>query len=232
MKRKRGRPRKDGPRDDNGRLIKDDPSKHEAPPLHIIQRRALFAELILDRPPQFVTNAQGELRAVDNTSDGIGQLWLLGLLDGHGFDDQDLRDTGRWWRDAYVELMGEIGSHACAPDERVCGSKDWARHAVGWDRMAPWSRTRFDRMDMALTGFDRSALMSLLIDPVVGSWPSGEEEAPWVRAIVGEALIARHKVPKMVRFPDAHDRELLKAAIRGLCALKDASLPSRWERAA
>jgi hypothetical protein len=35
-----------------------------------------------------------------------------------------------------------------------------------------------------------------------------------------------------VRFPDANDHELLRAAIRGLCVLVDGSLPARFERRA
>jgi len=215
MKRKRGRPRKDGPRDDNGRLIRDT-GKFTPPPIHILERRALFSFVTPSKGPD---GRHGEID--QDVCDGIGQLHALGLLDGHGFDPTELRDIGREWRDWFTGLLRKQGFKA--------GGYERTDKAV---EKLPRHNERLDRMDMALTGFDRSALMSLLIDPVVGSWPSGEEEAPWVRAIVGEALIARHKVPKMVRFPDAHDRELLKAAIRGLCALKDASLPSRWERAA
>jgi hypothetical protein len=96
----------------------------------------------------------------------------------------------------------------------------------------PRHNERLDRMDLALEGSERQALMSLLIDPIVGSWPDGEQDAPWVRGIIAEGLLERKRVVAFAKFPDVNDRAMLQAAIRGLCQLKDASLPSRWERAA
>lgn len=221
MPRKRGRPRKAGARDANDRLIPE--GKIEAPPPYIAERRSLFAPFVLDRPPLFVSHENGALCPVDNTSDGIGQLWLLGFLDGHGFDDQELRDIGREWRDGYVMLLRKSGYKTGGYERMDKGVAHSTYRA---------SDRRWDKLDSALTGFDRSAMMSLLVDPVVGSWPDGEHESPWVRAIVGEALIAKGRVVKLLRFPDMNDRELLAACIRGLCSLKDASLPGRYERRA
>jgi hypothetical protein len=96
----------------------------------------------------------------------------------------------------------------------------------------PRHNERLDRMDDALDGYERSALMSLLIDPIVGSWPSGEEEAPWVRSIIGEALLRKHRTIAFLRMPDGNDYSLLQAAVRGLFCLHDASLPGRYERRA
>jgi hypothetical protein len=96
----------------------------------------------------------------------------------------------------------------------------------------PRHSERMDRMDDALCGYERSALMSLLIDPVVGSWPLGEAESPWVRSIVAKGLLERKRVVRFARFPDANDEALLAAAIRGLFCLHDASLPGRYERRA
>jgi hypothetical protein len=83
---------------------------------------------------------------------------------------------------------------------------------------------------------ERSALLSLLVDPVVGSRPDGRDDAPWVNSHIAYALLEKKKlVPaymQPVRFPDANDHELLKAAVRGLCLLVDGALPARFERRA
>jgi hypothetical protein len=56
--------------------------------------------------------------------------------------------------------------------------------------------------------------------------------APWARAIICEALLAKGKMPPSMRFPDSNDRALFEASIRGLCIVVDGALPARWERAA
>jgi hypothetical protein len=95
---------------------------------------------------------------------------------------------------------------------------------------------RFDRVDAELRGLERSALLSLLVDPVVGSRPDGRDDAPWVNSHIAYALLERRKmIPaymQPVRFPDANDHELLRAAIRGLAILVDGYLPARYERRA
>jgi hypothetical protein len=159
--------------------------------------------------------------------DGIGQLHALGLLDGHGFDAQDLRDAGRQWRDHYCALMRGQGFKT-GSYERTDKSRSEPRYTSRDER--------FDRTDMDLRGLERSALLSLLIDPVVGSRPDGKEDAPWVMSHIAYALLERKKmIPAWMqpcRFPDAHDHDLLAAAIRGLLILVDGSLPARFERRA
>jgi hypothetical protein len=148
--------------------------------------------------------------------DGIGQFHALGLLDGHGVDALELRNAGREWRDWFTTLLRRQG-YKGGGYERM----DKARERE------PRHNERLDRMDSSLGGFERSALYSLLIDPVVGSWPLGESDAPWVRSIIGEALIQRGKLPEFVRMPDMNDRALLAAAIRGLVAIADAATTRR-----
>lgn len=213
-KRKRGRPRKDGPRDASDRLIRD--GKFTPPADHILEKRKLWSFVTPTKGPDGRT---GEID--QDVCDGIGQLHALGLLDGHGFDATELRDIGREWRDWFTMTLRRQGFKA-GGYERVDKSRE----------REPRHNERLDRMDMALTGFDRTALMSLLIDPIVGSWPSGETDAPWVRGLIAEGLLARGRIVKFARFPDTNDRGLLEASIRGLCALKDASLPGRYERRA
>jgi hypothetical protein len=159
--------------------------------------------------------------------DGIGQLHALGLLDGHGFEAQDLRDKGREWRDHYCTLLKGQGFKT-GSYERMDKSRAEPRYTSRDER--------FDRADMDLRGLERSALLSLLVDPVEGSRPDGKDDAPWVMSHIAYALLERKKmIPawmQPVRFPDANDYELLAAAIRGLCLLVDGSLPARFERRA
>jgi hypothetical protein len=212
-KRKRGRPRKDGPRKHNGLLER---GKFTPPPEHILERRELFSFV---NP---TTGPDGRAGEIDqDVCDGIGQFHALGLLDGHPVDGLTLRDIGREWRDWFVTLLRRQGFKAGGYERMDKAREKEPRH-----------NERLDRMDEALGGFERSALMSLLIDPVVGSWPQGESDAPWVRSLVAKGLLERRRVVKFVRFPDANDYALLAAAIRGLFALHDASLPGRYERRA
>lgn len=212
-KNKRGRPRKDGPRKADGTL---DRGKFTPPPPHVLVKRSLYS---------FVTPAQGpEGRSGEidqEVCDGIGQLHALGLLDGQPIDGLELRNAGREWRDWYVTLLRRQGFKA-GGYERM----DKARECE------PRANERFDRMDDALRGFERLALMSLLIDPVVGSWPNGEENAPWVQSIICEALLKRGRDPRFCRLPSENDRDLLAGSIRGLMALYDEALPNRYERRA
>jgi hypothetical protein len=213
-KGKRGRPRKNGPRGSDDRLLRE--GKFTPPPLHIVERRRLFSFVTPSKGPD------GRVGEIDqDVCDGIGQFHALGLLDGHGFDGTELRDIGREWRDWFTRTLRKQGFKA-GGFERV--DKAMERE--------PKHSERLDRMDLALVGYERAVLMSLLVDPIVGSWPSGEEEAPWVRSIVGEALLKRNRIVAMIGFPTAHEHGLLAASIRGLCILLDASLPRRWEQAA
>jgi len=210
-KGKRGRPRKDGPRDRLGRLIRD--GKFTPPPEHILERRKLFSFVTPTKGPD------GRVGEIDqDVCDGIGQFHALGLLDGYPVDAMELRNIGREWRDWFVSLLRKQGFKA-GGYERM----DKARERE------PRVSERMDRMDDALSGYERSALMSLLIDPVVGSWPMGESDAPWVRGIIGAELIKRKKLVPFVHVT-GHDYALLAAAVRGLFALYDASLPGRYER--
>jgi hypothetical protein len=161
-KPKRGRPRKDGPRDRHDRLIRD--GKFTPAPDHILEKRKLFSFVTPSKGPDGRT---GEID--QDICDGIGQFHALGLLDGHGLDPQDLRDKGREWRNGYVMLLRKSGFKT-GSYERMDKSKEDIRY-TGRD-------AHFDRLDECLRGFERTVLLSLLVDPIVGSWPNGEEERP------------------------------------------------------
>jgi hypothetical protein len=153
--------------------------------------------------------------------DGIGQLHALGLLDGYPIDGLDLRNVGREWRDWFVTLLRKQGFKAGGYERMDKAREREPRHSE-----------RMDRMDDCLTGYERHALYSLLIDPIVGSWPCGEENSPWVVSIVSEALLKRNRKPAFFRFPTGNDYQLLAASIRGLFALHDAGMRGRYERRA
>lgn len=213
-KRKRGRPRKDGPRGADDRLLRE--GKTVPPAEYIDLRRKLFSFVTPTKGPD------GRVGEIDqDVCDGIGQLCALGLLDGHPIDPAHLRDAGRAWRDGYTMILRKSGCKT-GGYERMDKAKEQVKYT---NRDETW-----DRMDLALTGYERSALLSLLVDPIVGSWPDGEQEAPWVRALVCEALLGRGRLPPLCRLPDSNDRGLLVAAIRGLFVLYDAFLPSRREQ--
>ena len=210
---KKGRPRKSGSRDKRDRLILD---RRVEPADYVRLRRELFSFVTPTKGPE------GRVGTIDqDICDGIGQFHALGILDGNGFDPQDMRDNGRMWRDGYTILLKKSGYETGGYERMDKGVAEV--HYTHRDE-------KWDEMDNALKGLERSALLSLLIDPVVGSWPNGEENAPWVRALIDEALLKRGRVVRAMRFPTLADRSMLNAAIRGLCILIDKSLPSRWEQ--
>lgn len=212
-----GRKRNGGKRV-NGRLSRSKEALAERNPApdHILARRKLFAFVTPSKGPD---GRGGEID--QDVCDAIGQLHALGLLDGHGLDPTELRDRGREWGAHYAKLLRKSG-YKTGGYERMDKGVQEVRLS-GAD-------TTFDRMDENLRGIERSALLSLIVDPIVGSWPLGEEEAPWARAIICEALLKRGKLPPSMRFPDANDKAMLDAAIRGLCILVDGALPRRWEQ--
>lgn len=212
---KRGRKRKDGPRGKDGRLLRES-GKFTPPPDHILERRKLFS---------FVTPAKGpdgRVGEIDqDICDGIGMLHALGLLDNHGFDATELRDIGREWRNGYVAALKPM----------ACKTGSYERQSKGVTRSEYTAKDeKWDRLNDSLSGIEKMALLTLLVDPEVGTWLD-RGETPWVQAIVGEALLERKKLPPPPYvFPTMMDREMLKAAVRGLLQLMDASLPSRREQ--
>ncbi len=178
------------------------------PAQHILHRRELFS---------FLPSKAGEID--QDICDGIGQLHALGLLDGHGIDPQELRDKGR----RYAELWWGRYS-ATAPKMGTFERAD--KSTSSYDGQTKSDR-EFERMDEALTGYDRACVMDLCIDQ---TW--GDEITPWALSLIHEALLKRGRVVRFMQFPTMDDRARLDAAIRGLAAVVDGSIPMRWERAA
>ena len=213
-----GRPRKSGRRTAKGKLSQsaDALAERNPPNDRVKALRKLFAFVTPVKGPD---GRGGEID--QDICDAIGQLHALGLLDGHGLDPTELRDRGREWGAHYAKLLRKSG-YKTGGYERMDKGVQEVR-LTGAD-MA------FDRMDENLRGVERSTLLSLIVDPIVGSWPDGEEMVPWARAIICEALLKRGKLPPSMRFPSPNDKALLDAAIRGLCILVDGALPRRWEQ--
>ena len=198
--------RKGRPRKSRDQKLKD-AFERTRPADYIMDRRKLFS---------FVAAPKGG--EIDSEiCDPIGQLCALGLLDHHGHDPVEMRDKGRFWGGHYAKLMrGERLTVKTGSYERSDRSQS-SDAITGADML-------FDRMDENLPNFERTVLLNLLVDPLIGNG----DTVYWAQALIDEALLKRGRVPKMVRFPDAHDRGLLEAAIRGLVVLVDGSLPSRW----
>lgn len=187
------------------------------PNIRVAERRRLFSFV---QPPAG-KRQDGRNGEIDSeVCDAIGQLCALGLLDGHGYDPIELRDKGRFWGGHYTRLLKGSAAKTGSYERR--------------DRSAPSGALTkddlmFDRMDESLPYFERTVLLSLVVDPLIGH----DEHVPWAQALIDEALLARGRVPRAMRFPDMNDRALLLAAIRGLCALAEGSVrPPVHRRAA
>lgn len=157
-------------------------------------------------------------KAVDQVFDGIGQLWALDFLDGHGFDGDSLRDIGRLWTELWWSCYGSTKARGMqfARSDRAKANDN----VTGRDRL-------FLRLDDAVPrdSFERQALFDLLIEP-----EHSDDVAFWVERLVSRELLERGRVPDLIQFPTPNDHELLNGAIRGLCMLIDGSLPARWSQ--
>ncbi len=202
--------RKDGRRTKSGRLsqAKAEIAKRNPPAQHILDRRELFAFVTPTKGPDGRT---GEID--QDVCDGIGQLHALGLLNGYGCDPQDMRDKGRLWGDHYAALLNGVGGAKVSNFERTAQSKGVVRE-TGFDRL-------WDTMNAAPSERQRSVLIDLLVDPLVGIKPLGQQIAFWAQALIDEALLKRGKVRRhaVIRMPGAIDHDRMADAVEGLCAL-------------
>lgn len=207
---KRGRPRKT-----RDQKLKD-ALERTVPNLRIIELRRLFS--FVQPPPE--SRLDGRNGEIDSeVCDAIGQMCALGLFDGHGHDPIEMRDKGRFWGCHYAKLLKGVGVKTGGYERADRSQASGA--LTGADIL-------FDRMDSTLPAYERTVLLSLLVDPLIGH----DEPVPWAQSLIDEALIERGRIPRAMRFPDTTDRAYLAAAIRGLCALVDGALPGRFERRA
>jgi len=185
------------------------------PNMRVQSLRRLFAWL---RPDESDTSRKDFGGTIDqDICDGVGQLHALGLLDGHGHDPLEMRDRAREWGHHYAQLLRCCATRTSSYERMDKGVKE-VRYTAA-DR-------RFDAMDESLGAMEKAALLSLIVDNLIGDF-AGQQVVPWAQALVDEAMLKRGKVPHAMRFPDEHDRSLHRAAIRGMCQLVDATLPMR-----
>lgn len=189
-----------------------DALKRVEPNAVVMERRRLFAGIAQPPADKRLDGRNGEIDS--EVCDAIGQMCALGLLDGHGHDPVEMRDKGRFWGCHYARLMKGLGAKT--------GSYERADKSQATGAMTP-DDLLFDRMDRYLPSYERQVLLSLLVDPLIGH----DESVPWAQSLIDETLLARKRIPNAMRFPGEHDRELLRAAIRGLVVLVDGSLPVR-----
>lgn len=195
----------------NGRLSRSKAALAERnPPAdYILERRHLFAFATPTKGPD------GRVGEIDqDICDGIGQLHILGLLDGHGFDAKDLRDAGRFFGEHWWNRYRETGPKT--------GKYERTDKSVSAYLGETSSERRFARMDAVLTGYERDVLMSLVVDK---AW--GDEIVFWAKAIIDHELLGRGKAPRFMRFPTGEDYAMLAACIRGLVAIYDGGLEMR-----
>jgi hypothetical protein len=203
--------RKTGKRTPSGRLSRAGGSFSTVDPNNrILERRELFSFIVPSKGPD------GRNGTIDqDICDGIGQLHALGLLNGHGHDAQDMRDAGRFFGEHYWTRYRET-----APKTGKYERQDKSMSAYLGETAAD---RRFDRMDDNLRGYERSVLMSLVVDT---AW--GDEIVPWAQSLIDEALMGRSRFRKgVIRFPDTSDRALLAACIRGLALILDGGMEMR-----
>ena len=196
-----------------------DALERNQPADHILARRKLFSFV---QPPSD-KRQDGRNGEIDSeVCDAIGQLCALGYLDGHGHDPIELRDKGRFWGGHYAKLMKVVGVKTGGYERRDRSQPTGA--LTGEDLL-------FDRMNEALgNGFERSALLSLVVDPLIGH----RENVPWAQMFIDDELFRRGRFHSYMTVGGVteSDRNLLNATIRGLCALVEGALPGRYERRA
>jgi hypothetical protein len=195
-----------------------DALERNQPADYILARRKLFSFV---QPPSD-KRQDGRNGEIDSeVCDAIGQLCALGLLDGHGYDPVELRDKGRFWGCGYAKRMKMLGPRTGAYEPRS-RSTNASTALTGEDLL-------FDRMNEALgNGFERSALLSLVVDPLIGH----RETVPWAQMFIDDELFKRGRFHAymVAGGVNENDRMLLAATIRGLCALVEGALPGRYER--
>ena len=207
--------RRSGARYANGRLKGPTTRKGRAVPFDygndvVQKRRALFDCQIIKGG-----------KAADQVHDGIGQLWALDFLDGHGFEDSALRDAGRLFAELWWQRYNATAPKT-AQFERASRTTNFYEGRTGRDII-------FDRMDDALMpGYlERTAVVSLCIDP----W-FADHVVPWAGRLIATELLRRGRPVEFAELETEDDRRMLNGLIRGLCLLVDSGLPARFQRAA
>ena len=197
-----------------------DALERQAPAMYVLERRRLFSFV---QPPS-KERLEGRNGEIDSeVCDAIGQLCALGYFDDHGHDPIEMRDKGRFWGSHYARLF--------KPSSMRVGSYEPRSRSTASTGALTKDDLMFDRMDESLPAYERQVLLSLIVDPLIGTHPCGEFPY-WAKSLIDEGLRQRGRFVECGAFPTEHDRGLLEATIRGLVVLVDGSLPARWQNAA
>lgn len=195
-----------------------DALERNAPADYILERRKLFS-FVQPPPKDRLEGRNGEID--ENVCDAIGQLAAVGMFDNSGYDPWEMVRWGRFWGGMYAQSMKRLGPKTGSYERQPRSTNDSTAYSK--------EELLYERMDAALgNGFERSALLSLVVDPLIGH----RETVPWAQMFIDDELFKRGRFTACMTVGGAteSDRHLLNATIRGLCALVEGSLPSRWEQ--
>ncbi len=159
-----------------------------------------------------------EGKAAHDVFDAIGQLHALDFLDGHGYTPEELRDAGRRYAGLYWQRNADK-----APKGQTLEVFDKSR--VNHDDTR--ASLTFEAMIRNLESYERGVL-----DLVTTDFWFTDDIAPFVMRLVTTELLKRKRLPPVVRFEEAGDRDLLAALIRGLCAVHEATIAPRHQKRA
>lgn len=152
--------------------------------------------------------------------DGLGQLWLVGKLEGYPVESNRLLDVGREFARLYHMRYAEMAAGISKYE-----SADRTTNAVA-------RRTRddvkFDRMDDALA---RGTREREAVYELVCKYHNTDTICDWAARIICDG-INRLFIPNVMEIAICSDQRALEAAIRGLFALHDGEMPGRLERRA
>lgn len=153
--------------------------------------------------------------------DGIGQLWLLGKLEGYPVESNRLLEVGREYARLYHQRYSDMAAGIAKYE-----AADRTTHSIA-------RRTRddvkFDRMDSALapTSDERKAIYDLCC-----RYHNTDMICDWAARIIADGLLAKGFAFDLMELSGLADQDKLRAAIRGLFALHDGEMPGRLEQRA
>lgn len=152
--------------------------------------------------------------------DGIGQLWLIGKLEGYPIESNRLLEVGREFARLYHQRYAEMAAAVAKYETSDRTTNSVARRTR--------DDVKFDRMDTALErGSDeRDAVYEL-----VCKYHNTDTICDWAARIICDG-INRLFLPNAVDISIYDDHRKLTDAIRGLFALHDGEMPGRLEKAA
>lgn len=189
---RRGRPRKAGARNAQGRLIVQPDRGNRM----VQARAALFARF-------------QEGKADQQLADQIGRAWAAGLLDGHACDGAILRDVGRLYAGLYWHEFASL-----APKTGQLERRDRSLVAdCGDDRRGERFRT-LDALARTAGREAVTAMQGLCVDP----WWFPDTDEPWVARLINRAL-AEKGGGVANEAPIAADHERLEAACLALLTM-------------